>query len=70
MDLFGNLILGFDAALTWQNLGFCLIGALLGTLIGVLPGIGPIATIAMLLATTEVRTSFAPAVEDRRYVER
>jgi TctA family transporter len=30
----------------------CLVGALLGTLIGVLPGIGPVATIAMLLPIT------------------
>jgi TctA family transporter len=44
-----NLITGFGAALSWTNLGFCLIGCLLGTLIGVLPGIGPIPTIAMLL---------------------
>ncbi|MBX6425459.1 MAG: tripartite tricarboxylate transporter permease [Variibacter sp.] len=52
MDIFDHLALGFGAALTLSNLGFCLIGALLGTLIGVLPGIGPIATIAMLLPLT------------------
>ena len=52
MDLFANLALGFSAALTVQNLGFCLLGTLLGTLIGVLPGIGPVATIAMLLPLT------------------
>ncbi len=52
MDLFANLAMGFGVALTWQNLSFCLIGALLGTLIGVLPGIGPVATIAMLLPFT------------------
>jgi TctA family transporter len=37
---------------TPQNLLFCLIGALLGTLVGVLPGLGPVATIAMLLPVT------------------
>jgi TctA family transporter len=52
MDLFANLALGFSTALSLQNLGFCLLGALLGTLIGVLPGIGPVATIAMLLPLT------------------
>ena len=38
--------------MTPQNLLFCLIGALLGTLVGVLPGLGPVATIAMLLPIT------------------
>ena len=52
MDLLQQLTLGFGVALTVQNLGFCLIGALLGTLIGVLPGIGPVATIALLLPLT------------------
>jgi TctA family transporter len=33
---------------------YCFIGVLLGTLIGVLPGIGPIATISMLLPATFV----------------
>jgi putative tricarboxylic transport membrane protein len=52
MDLFNNLIFGFTVALTLQNLWFCFIGVFLGTLIGVLPGIGPLATIAMLLPIT------------------
>jgi putative tricarboxylic transport membrane protein len=52
MELFNNLIFGFSVALTLQNLWFCFIGVLLGTLIGVLPGIGPLATIAMLLPIT------------------
>jgi putative tricarboxylic transport membrane protein len=47
-----HLSLGFGVALQWANLFYCLIGVLLGTLIGVLPGIGPIATIAMLLPVT------------------
>jgi TctA family transporter len=51
-DLFDNLLLGFSVALTAQNILFCFIGALVGTLIGVLPGIGPVATIAMLLPVT------------------
>ena len=52
MDLFSNLALGFETALTLQNLLYCFIGCILGTLIGVLPGLGPIATIAMLLPAT------------------
>jgi len=52
MELFNNLIFGFSVALTLQNLMYCFIGVLLGTLIGVLPGIGPLATIAMLLPIT------------------
>ncbi len=52
MELFDNLALGFSVALSWQNLLLCFTGCLLGTLIGVLPGVGPIATIAMLLPIT------------------
>jgi TctA family transporter len=52
MDLFGSLALGFATALTIENLLYCFIGVLLGTLVGVLPGIGPTATIAMLLPIT------------------
>ena len=52
MELLNNLALGFGVALSWQNLLWCFGGVLLGTLIGVLPGIGPVATIAMLLPVT------------------
>src|SRR2546422_6941314 len=52
MDLFDNLIFGFGVAISLQNLLYCLIGVTVGTLIGVLPGIGPLATIAMLLPIT------------------
>jgi len=52
MDLFDNLALGFGVAFTFQNLIYAFIGCLLGTLIGVLPGVGPVATIAMLLPAT------------------
>lgn len=51
MELFENLSLGFATSLSLINLGYAFTGALLGTLIGVLPGLGPIATIAMLLPT-------------------
>jgi putative tricarboxylic transport membrane protein len=52
MDLINNLSIGFGVAFTLQNLAYAFIGCLLGTLIGVLPGIGPVATIAMLLPAT------------------
>ncbi|HEX6176593.1 MAG TPA: tripartite tricarboxylate transporter permease [Candidatus Binatia bacterium] len=52
MDLVDNISLGFQTAFTLANLFYCLIGVFLGTLIGVLPGLGPTATIAMLLPLT------------------
>ena len=52
MELFANLALGFQTAVTPMNLLYCLVGALVGTLIGVLPGIGPVQTIAILMPTT------------------
>ena len=52
MDLINNLSLGFSVAFTAQNLMYAFIGVFFGTLIGVLPGLGPIATIAMLLPAT------------------
>ena len=52
MDIFSNLLLGFETAATLSNLGWCLAGVFLGTAIGVLPGLGPTATIAMLLPAT------------------
>src|SRR5690606_8899333 len=52
MDLFSDLMLGLQTSLQLHNLMYCFIGALLGTFIGVLPGIGPSATIAMLLPIT------------------
>ena len=52
MDLFNNLALGFGVAFTPMNLMYAFIGCFLGTVIGVLPGIGPLATIAMLLPAT------------------
>src|SRR5690349_2995287 len=51
-DILGHLATGFGVALTPINVLHAFIGVLVGTLIGVLPGIGPVATIAMLLPTT------------------
>jgi putative tricarboxylic transport membrane protein len=52
MELFDNLALGFSTALLVQNILYCFVGVLLGTAVGVLPGIGPTATVAMLLPIT------------------
>jgi TctA family transporter len=52
VDVLANLALGFQTAMSLSNLLYCLIGVFLGTAVGVLPGIGPIATIAMLLPVT------------------
>ena len=51
-DLIAHLGHGFAVALSVQNVALCFVGALLGTLVGVLPGVGPIATIAVLLPVT------------------
>jgi putative tricarboxylic transport membrane protein len=52
MDLLNYILLGFHSALQPINLFYCFLGVLLGTLIGVLPGIGPVATISILLPIT------------------
>jgi putative tricarboxylic transport membrane protein len=52
MGLFHNLALGFGVAVSPMHLVYALVGCLLGTLVGVLPGIGSVATIAMLLPIT------------------
>ena len=52
LGLISNLMLVFDTALSLQNIPSCAIGVTIGTLIGVLPGMGPVATVAMLLPAT------------------
>lgn len=54
MELLDHLALGFQHSLTLTNLFYAFVGCLLGTLIGVLPGLGPLATISMLLPLTYV----------------
>jgi putative tricarboxylic transport membrane protein len=51
-EIVSNLALGFGVAFSLTNLALCFLGVLVGTLVGVLPGVGPIATIAMLLPIT------------------
>ena len=52
MEILDNLWLGLSVAVSPINLWWCLVGCFLGTAIGVLPGLGPAATIAMLLPAT------------------
>jgi putative tricarboxylic transport membrane protein len=52
VDIISNLWLGLQTAASATNLLYCLLGVFLGTAIGVLPGLGPVATIAMLLPVT------------------
>ncbi len=52
MEILSGLLQGFQVALTANNLVMCVVGVVLGTIIGVLPGLGPPATIAMLLPLT------------------
>ena len=51
-DLFANLYIGFSVSLSLTNVFYCFLGVFIGTLIGVLPGIGPVATISILLPST------------------
>jgi putative tricarboxylic transport membrane protein len=52
LDALNNLLLGFSVALSPANLFWCFVGVFLGTIVGILPGLGPPATIAMLLPLT------------------
>src|SRR5262244_524395 len=52
MEILNNLAAGFAVALTPINLLYCFLGSFIGTAIGVLPGLGPPATIALLLPVT------------------
>jgi putative tricarboxylic transport membrane protein len=47
-----DLIHGIMSSLTLSNLLYCFIGCSLGTLVGVLPGLGPAATLSILLPMT------------------
>jgi putative tricarboxylic transport membrane protein len=49
LEIFSGLLHGFSLAVTPTNLLFGFIGAILGTAVGVLPGLGPAATISLLL---------------------
>lgn len=52
MDFASNFYLAFRVALEPMNLVLCFVGCLLGTFVGVLPGLGPAATLSLLLPIT------------------
>ncbi|MBK0023144.1 tripartite tricarboxylate transporter permease [Brucella pseudogrignonensis] len=52
MDIFSNIAIGLETALTLNNLFYCFLGVFLGTLIGVIPGIGVLSAISMLFPIT------------------
>jgi putative tricarboxylic transport membrane protein len=52
LDIFNNVMLGFQVATSLENFFFCFVGVLIGTLIGVLPGIGPATGVAILIPVT------------------
>jgi putative tricarboxylic transport membrane protein len=52
MGALSSLLMGLQVACEPMNLFFCFVGVTIGTLIGVLPGIGPLATISILLPIT------------------
>ncbi|MDX2398611.1 tripartite tricarboxylate transporter permease [Microbacterium algeriense] len=47
-----NILLGFQTALTLENVLWCFVGVLLGTVIGLLPGLGSTTGVAVLLPVT------------------
>jgi len=61
MDIFNNILYGFQVVLEPVNLGFCFVGVFFGTLVGVLPGLGPAAAIVLLLPAT-FKLSPIPAI--------
>lgn len=52
MDIFSNISLGFETALSLENLLYCFLGVFLGTLVGVIPGIGHLAAMSLLFPLT------------------
>ncbi len=52
MEFFSNFFMALTVAFQPNNLFFCFLGVLIGTLVGVLPGLGPVATISLLLPST------------------
>jgi len=52
VEILAGLMQGFAVALQPANLLWCLVGVVLGTVVGIMPGLGPPATIAMLLPLT------------------
>lgn len=52
MENFTSLLSGFQVVLTPENIGVCMLGAILGLVVGAMPGIGSLAGVALLLPLT------------------
>lgn len=52
MEIFNHILLGFHTALSLGNLIYCFLGVVLGTFVGVIPGLGPVATMSILMPIT------------------
>lgn len=52
MAFIDNISLGLSVALSVSTLAYCMLGVTVGMFIGVLPGLGPLATVGMLLPLT------------------
>jgi putative tricarboxylic transport membrane protein len=52
METLWLLLGGFEHALSWSNILYCLIGVSIGMFVGVLPGVGPVSTTALLIPLT------------------
>ena len=61
MNALEGLLSGFESAITPTNLLWLLVGCLLGTLVGILPGLGPPATISILLPLATSGSTRPPA---------
>jgi len=62
METLQGLMSGFSVALSGTNLFFAFLGCLLGTAVGVLPGLGPSATISLLLPIVYAMNSPATSI--------
>ena len=62
MEMLSLLFSGFANSLTGPNLVSCLTGCFLGTVVGVLPGIGPSATVALLIPVAYVLSPAASLI--------
>lgn len=52
LESISGLLSGFSVALQWDNFLYCFAGCFLGTIVGILPGLGPLATITILMPIT------------------
>lgn len=62
MDVLSHILAGFVAISTPGSLFACFSGVLIGTVIGVLPGIGPVATMAIILPVTYVMSPISAII--------